>query len=47
MGKFWIAKKTNQMKVFTKIVKEFSCLPMKQVLAFAEGQIDENEIQII
>ena len=34
------AKKTNRTKHLTKIAKKFSCLPMKQVLAFVEGQID-------
>ena len=48
MGQFWIAMKTNRMKVFMKTAKEFSCLQVKQtVLALAESQIDRNEIQII
>ena len=47
MGKFLIAKKTNQMKFWMKAAKEFSCSPVKQVLAIVEGQIDGNEVQNI
>ena len=40
MENFLIAKKTNQMKLLTKIAEKFSCLTVKQVLALVEGQID-------
>ena len=47
MGKFFIAKKTNRMKLLMITAEKFSCLTVKQVLAIVESQIDWNEIQKI